>query len=95
MCKKHFLSLSNCLKKSWLDFQGIRLYRESDGSITATRLGKNDVIVKGHKDPANHCLSADVILNDGRLPYEQNVKVSEDCLIIYTSLNIICKAHMI
>ena len=55
--------------------QGLRLCKESNGSITATRLGKNDVVVKGYQDPANHCLSADVIKCEGLLPKDQPVKV--------------------
>ena len=57
-------------------FKGIRLFRETDGSITATRLGKNEVIVKGYQDPANHCISGPVVVRDGRLPAEQSVKVN-------------------
>lgn len=55
--------------------KGVRLFRETDGSVTATRLGKNEIVVKGYRDPANHCLSAEAILNEGRLPFEQSVKI--------------------
>ncbi|KAL4217849.1 hypothetical protein ACF0H5_022588 [Mactra antiquata] len=55
--------------------KGIRFNKESDGSITATRFGKNDVVVKGYQDPANHCISADVIMRQGKLPFEHTVKI--------------------
>jgi len=57
-------------------YQGIQLSRETDGSIVARRLGKNEVIVKGYDDPGRHCLSAQIILNQGRLMQDQSVKVS-------------------
>ncbi|XP_052251496.1 unconventional myosin-X-like isoform X2 [Dreissena polymorpha] len=55
--------------------QGIKLTKESDGSVVATKLGKNDVVVKGYDDPANHCLSGEVILNQGRLQQDKPVKI--------------------
>ncbi|XP_060551419.1 myosin-IIIb-like [Ruditapes philippinarum] len=55
--------------------KGIRIIKEADGSLSATRYGKNDIIVKGYQYPASHCLSADVIVNQGRLPFDQNVKI--------------------
>ncbi|XP_052761642.1 myosin-IIIb-like isoform X2 [Mya arenaria] len=55
--------------------KGLQLTKEPDGSVSAMRLGKNDVIVQGYRDPANHCLSGEVIVREGRLPYEQSVKI--------------------
>lgn len=60
----------------FLSSQGIRLFRETDGSLTVTRLGKNDVIVKGYQDPANHCISGEVVMREGRLPVDQPMKVT-------------------
>ena len=47
--------------------QGLNLKKDDDGSILATKLTKNDIIVKGYKDPAAHCISSDVIESMGRL----------------------------
>lgn len=55
--------------------RGLTLTKESDGSISATRLGKNTMVVKGWEDPSNHCLSADVILHEGQLPQLKSVKI--------------------
>lgn len=55
--------------------QGVKLRKDMDGSITATRLGKNPVIVRGHDSPSEHCFSLDVINNEGRLPHHLPVKI--------------------
>jgi hypothetical protein len=47
--------------------QGVRLTRDSEGNVYASRLSDCDLIVKGYKDPTNHCLSSAVIENMGRL----------------------------
>ena len=59
----------------FIPVQGVTLYKDSEGSIWAKRLSRYDVIVKGHDDPGNHCLSADLVLQNGHLPYQQQVKV--------------------
>ena len=61
--------------------QGISLRRETDGSISVIRLDDTEVIVKGYQNPANHCLSADIVSNHGRVPNNRSIKV-----IISTSL---------
>lgn len=55
--------------------QGVKLRKDMDGSITATRLGKNPVIVRGHDDPSEHCFSLDVINHEGKLPHHVPVKI--------------------
>ncbi|XP_022286281.2 unconventional myosin-Ic-like [Crassostrea virginica] len=55
--------------------QGVKLRKDMDGSITATRLTKNPVIVKDHDNPSEHCFSLDVINNEGRLPHHVPVKI--------------------
>lgn len=47
--------------------QGVRLTRDGEGNVYASRLCDCDIIVKGYKDPTNHCLSSAVIENMGRL----------------------------
>lgn len=69
---------SSC--KDWALFiylllQGIKLHQTNDGSIVATRLGYTDVIVQGHRDPLNHCLSEGVVVQRGRLEYNRPMKV--------------------
>ena len=56
--------------------QGISLRRETDGSISVIRLDDTEVIVKGYQNPANHCLSADIVSNHGRVPNSRSIKVS-------------------
>ena len=56
--------------------QGVALSRDNEGNIWAKRLSRYDVIAKGHLDPGSHCLSADVVVRQGRLPYQEQVKVS-------------------
>ncbi|KAL3892185.1 hypothetical protein ACJMK2_004419 [Sinanodonta woodiana] len=55
--------------------KGITLRKDADGNIHATRHGRNEVIVKGYEDPANHCLSAEVIMAEGKLPQDKTVKI--------------------
>ncbi|XP_071512051.1 myosin-IIIb-like [Diadema antillarum] len=55
--------------------KGVQLEIDSDGNVWATRLGKNEVYVKGCFEPENHCISADVIERMGRLPRNQAMKV--------------------
>ncbi|XP_061181361.1 myosin-IIIa-like [Saccostrea echinata] len=55
--------------------QGVKLRKDMDGSITATRLGKNPVIVKDHDNPAEHCFSLEVLNHEGRLPLHVPVKI--------------------
>ncbi|XP_062566221.1 myosin-IIIa-like [Saccostrea cucullata] len=55
--------------------QGVKLRKDMDGSITATRLGKNPVIVRDHDNPAEHCFSLEVLNHEGRLPLHVPVKI--------------------
>ncbi|XP_033726689.1 LOW QUALITY PROTEIN: myosin-IIIb-like [Pecten maximus] len=55
--------------------KGLKLRRDDDGSILATRIGKNDLVVKDWFDPANHCFSGDVLKHNGHLPLGEAVKV--------------------
>ncbi|KAL5014432.1 hypothetical protein ScPMuIL_008702 [Solemya velum] len=55
--------------------KGVVLKRDSQGSILATREGRNDIIVKGYNDPGNHCLSVELIESSGRLPFQKTVKI--------------------
>ncbi|XP_064596835.1 myosin-IIIa-like [Liolophura sinensis] len=55
--------------------KGIKLHQANDGSIMATRLGYSDVIVQGHRDPQNHCISEDVVVQRGRLEYNRPLKI--------------------
>ncbi|KAK3584648.1 hypothetical protein CHS0354_003935 [Potamilus streckersoni] len=55
--------------------KGVTLRKDADGNILATRHGRNEVIVKGYEDPANHCLSAEVIMAEGKLPQDKAVKI--------------------
>ncbi|XP_069107023.1 myosin-IIIb-like [Argopecten irradians] len=55
--------------------KGLKLRRDDDGGILATRLGKNDIVVKDWYDPANHCFSGDVLTHNGHLPFGEPVKV--------------------
>ncbi|XP_048728480.2 myosin-IIIb-like isoform X2 [Ostrea edulis] len=55
--------------------QGVKLRKDMDGSITAVRLGKNPMIVKGYDNPSEHCFSLEVLNNEGRLPHHVPVKI--------------------
>ncbi|CAH1772774.1 unnamed protein product [Owenia fusiformis] len=55
--------------------RGLILKHDNDGSIWATRICKNDIIVKGYENPAQHSLSEEVVLEMGRLPMNKPVKV--------------------
>ncbi|XP_063960689.1 myosin-IIIb-like [Lytechinus pictus] len=55
--------------------KGVQLEIDSEGNVWATRLGKNEVFVKGCFEPENHCISAEVVKNMGRLPQNQAMKV--------------------
>ncbi|XP_041361884.1 uncharacterized protein LOC121377852 [Gigantopelta aegis] len=55
--------------------EGVALSKDAEGNIWAKRLSRNDVIAKGYHDPGNHCLSAEVVLQKGRLPYQEQVKI--------------------
>ena len=55
--------------------QGVKLVKDDEGNLLATKLTKNDIIVKGYKDPANHCLSEDVVQAMGRLQNDRAMKV--------------------
>ena len=73
---------------SYLYSQGVKLIKDDEGNLLATKLTKNDIIVKGYKDPANHCLSEEVIQAMGRLQNDRPMKVG------YHTLSI-CKSTMI
>ncbi|XP_030829634.1 myosin-IIIb isoform X1 [Strongylocentrotus purpuratus] len=55
--------------------KGVQLEIDSEGNVWATRLGKNEVFVKGCFEPENHCISAEVVASMGRLPRNQAMKV--------------------
>ncbi|XP_050406757.2 unconventional myosin-IXAa [Patella vulgata] len=55
--------------------EGLTLKRDPDGNIWATRHCDEDIIVHGYRDPANHCLSADIIINRGRIPFRNPIKI--------------------
>ena len=55
--------------------QGVKLVKDDEGNLLATKLTKNDIIVKGYKDPANHCLSEELIQAMGRLQNDRSMKV--------------------
>lgn len=74
-------------------FQGFVLRRDDIGNIWASRLGKNDVIVKGYADPAHNSVSADVIKHMGRLPYEQPIKVS--CVLELDRIMVLLLQHSV
>ena len=47
--------------------KGVKLKKDAEGSIYASKLTKSNVIVKGHMDPSQHCISKEIIENMGRL----------------------------
>ncbi len=49
--------------------------QDDEGNLSALRLTKNDVIVKGYKDSANYCLSQEVVQASGRLDDQRSMKV--------------------
>ncbi|OWF39552.1 myosin-IIIb-like [Mizuhopecten yessoensis] len=55
--------------------KGLKLKRDDDGSIFATKIDKNDIVVKDWYDPANHCFSEDVLKHNGHLPLGEAVKI--------------------
>ncbi len=55
--------------------KGVKLIKDSEGNLLAQKLTKNDIIVKGYKDPAEHCVSEEVIQQLGRLNNEYPLKV--------------------
>lgn len=57
--------------------EGVRLKHEADDSILACRLCDEPVIVKGLGEtvPAGFCLSEDVLLYRGQLPFEKTIKL--------------------
>ena len=55
--------------------KGVKLIKDSEGNVLAQRLTKNDIIVKGYKDPADHCISEEVIQQMGRLNNDYPLKV--------------------
>lgn len=80
--------------------KGVQLEIDSEGNVWATRLGKNEVFVKGCFEPENHCISAEVVASMGRLPRNQAMKVrtfsDSDMLILIDNLNfspLYCKGN--
>ncbi|XP_072026265.1 myosin-IIIb-like [Amphiura filiformis] len=55
--------------------KGVQLEVDQEGSVWATKLGKNEVFVKGAFEPEKHCLSAEVVKNMGHLEQNKPVKV--------------------
>ncbi|XP_022083353.1 myosin-IIIb-like isoform X2 [Acanthaster planci] len=55
--------------------KGVQVEVDKEGNVWATRLGKNEVFVKGCFDPENHCISADVIEQMGHLETNIPMKV--------------------
>ncbi|XP_038052103.1 myosin-IIIb-like [Patiria miniata] len=55
--------------------KGVQVEVDKEGNVWATRLGKNEVFVKGCFDPENHCISADVIERMGHLETNVPMKV--------------------
>ncbi len=71
-----FLFVCHKCFESRKKLQGVKLIRDEEGSLLATKLTKNDIIVKGYKDPGNYCLSQDVVQAMGRLSNDREMKVS-------------------
>ncbi|XP_033640146.1 myosin-IIIb-like isoform X1 [Asterias rubens] len=55
--------------------KGVQVEVDKEGNVWATRLGKNEVFVKGCFDPENHCISADLIERMGHLETNEPMKV--------------------
>ncbi|PVD32461.1 hypothetical protein C0Q70_07899 [Pomacea canaliculata] len=55
--------------------EGVRLTGDSDGNILACRLTELTVTVKGLQQPHSFCLSADVLLQKGNLPFDETIKI--------------------
>ena len=55
--------------------KGIKLARDGNGNIFATRLCDTDIIMKGYKNPENACFSKEIIEHMGRLPKSKPMKV--------------------
>jgi len=56
--------------------KGVKIDRDSHGNIFLTKLADCDVIVKGFRDPDNHCIAADVVETSGRVGAERTKVVS-------------------
>ena len=54
--------------------------KDGEGNLLAIKLTKNDIIVKGYKDPGNHCLSEEVVQAMGRMQNDKAMKVQ--CMTI-------------
>ena len=46
--------------------KGIKISRDGNGNIFATRICDTDVIMKGYKNPENACFSKEIIEHMGR-----------------------------
>lgn len=55
--------------------KGVQLDVDSDGNVWATKLARNDVVVKGCFEPHKHCISKEVIENMGHLDLNAPMKV--------------------
>ena len=56
--------------------KGIKISRDGNGNIFATRICDTDVIMKGYKNPENACFSKEIIEHMGRLPKNTPMKVT-------------------
>lgn len=55
--------------------RGVQLDVDSDGNVWATKLARNDVVVKGCFEPHKHCISKEVIENMGHLDLNEPMKI--------------------
>ncbi|XP_071961883.1 myosin-IIIb-like isoform X2 [Antedon mediterranea] len=55
--------------------RGVQLEVDQEGNVWATRLGKNEVFVKGCFEPQDHCLSPELVENMGHLEVNQPLKI--------------------
>jgi len=61
----------------------VKIDRDSHGNIYLTKLTDCAVIVKGFRDPQNHCIADDVIETSGRVGSERTKVVSHCYLQSY------------
>lgn len=74
--------------------KGIQLDVDQEGNVWATRLSRNDVIVKGCFEPQKHCISKAVIQTMGHLLQNEPMKVSNDIKCSYTNVSMMGKTSV-